>query len=82
MDNEIHRDLGKHDAQIESMQKQIDQLHADLGTVLDELQKINKTLSEARGGWKTLLAVGGFASAVTALGMKVVAWAAVLPTPK
>lgn len=82
MEMEVHRDLGKHDAQIESLQLQIKQLHDELATVLSELQRINKVLSEARGGWKTLLAVGGFASAVTAIGMKVLLWVQALPSPK
>jgi hypothetical protein len=29
------------------------------------IQSINKTLSEAKGGWKTLMAVGGAVSVLT-----------------
>lgn len=79
---EVHRDLGKHDAQIEALQAQVDRLHSDLNNVLDQLTTINRTLAEARGGWKTLLAIAGFSSAITAIAMKVVAWMSALPTPR
>lgn len=71
MSTEMHRDLGRHDAQIEALQAQVDRLHADMTNVLTELRTINATLSEAKGGWKTLLMVGGVASAMTAFAMKV-----------
>lgn len=66
MEQEVHRDLGRHDAQIEAMQDQIERLHSDLAKVLDELQTINATLAEARGGWKTLMAAAGLGGAITA----------------
>ncbi len=79
MEMEVHRDLGKHDAQIEALQARVDTLHADLAHVLKELQQINETLAQARGGWKTLMAVAGLASAVTAIAMKLIGWVAALP---
>lgn len=79
---EIHRDLGKHDAQIESLQMQVAQLHTDMGTLLSQLQEINKMLAEARGGWRTLMAAAGLASAVTALAVKALAWLPTLPGAK
>ncbi len=72
MEMEVHRDLGKHDAQIEALQDQVQQLHADMSRVLDQLQKINRILAEARGGWKTLLAVAGLASFATGAVIKLV----------
>jgi prefoldin subunit 5 len=63
---ELHRDIGRHDAQIEALQAQVDRLHGDMAKALSELQQINRTLSEARGGWRMLLAVGGLSSALTA----------------
>lgn len=79
MEMEVHRDLGKHDAQIEALQTRVERLHQDMGTVLDELAKINQVLSEAKGGWKAMMIASGFASAVTALAMKFYAWLAALP---
>jgi hypothetical protein len=82
MEMEVHRDLGKHDAQIEALQAQVDRLHGDMASVLDQLTKINRTLAEARGGWKTLLAIAGFSSAITAVAMKIVAFLSTLPGPR
>jgi prefoldin subunit 5 len=69
--SDMHRDIGRHDAQIEALQAQVDRLHLDMTTVLSELRTINATLSEAKGGWKTLLAVGAIASGMTAFAMKI-----------
>ena len=74
MENEVHRDLGRHDAQIESLQTEVKRLHDDMANVLTELQTISKTLAEARGGWRTLIAVGALASAVTAGALKAIGW--------
>lgn len=64
MSEELHRDIGRHDAQIEALQDQVDKLHGEMKHMLTELQAINRTLSEARGGWKTLAAVAGMSGAV------------------
>lgn len=73
-DIELHRDIGRHDAQIESLQDQVERLHTDLSTVLTELRSINRTLSEARGGWRMLLAVGGLSSVLTSAVWQVADW--------
>ncbi len=70
----IHHDLGRHDAQIESLQAQVKQLHRDMQAMNATLQEINITLSEARGGWKTLMLVGGIAAAVGATAAKFATW--------
>ncbi len=70
----IHHDLGRHDAQIEGLQQQVKQLHRDMQAMNETLVEINRTLSEARGGWKTLMLVGGIAAAVGASIAKAVAF--------
>ena len=74
MSTEMHRDLGRHEAQIEALQVQVERLHSDMTTVLSELQKINATLSAARGGWRTLIAVGAIASFATGVLFQLVGW--------
>lgn len=74
MQPEVQRDLGRHDAQIETLQAQVSGLHTDMKSVIEQLQHINATLSEARGGWRMLVAVGALASAVTAGMLKVIGW--------
>lgn len=73
-DVEIHRDIGRHDAQIEALQDQVERLHHDLATMLSELKAINRTLSEARGGWRMLVAVGGLSSVLTSAVWQFVDW--------
>lgn len=73
-DNELHRDIGRHDAQIEGLQEDVERLHRDMAAVLSELRSINKTLSEARGGWRMLMAVGGLSSVLTSVVWQIWEW--------
>lgn len=60
MSADIHRTLGEHDAQLEALGRDVSEMKADI-------KAIRETLSEARGGWKTLLLVGGAAGSMGAL---------------
>tara|TARA_R100001594_G_scaffold15475_10_gene32472 strand:- start:3597 stop:3800 length:204 start_codon:yes stop_codon:yes gene_type:complete len=60
MENELHETAGRHEAEIEKLQQQMDQ-------VLFELKEIRTTLAEARGGWRTLLWLGGAVGAFIGL---------------
>jgi hypothetical protein len=64
---EIARDIGRHDAQIETLQ-------ADMVQVKNDVHEIKMMLAEAKGGWRTLMAVGGFAAFVGAILAKVADW--------
>jgi prefoldin subunit 5 len=75
----IHHDLGRHDAQIENLQQHVKQLHRDMQAMNETLGEINRTLSEARGGWKTLMLVGGIAAAVGAFISKLATWLGWVP---
>ncbi len=75
----IHHDLGRHDAQIEGLQAQVKQLHRDMQAMNETLVEINRTLSEARGGWKTLMLVGGGAATIGAFAAKLITWAGWFP---
>lgn len=79
MSEEIHRDLGKHEAQISALNVQVNNLQADMKVVMQQLASIQQTLSEAKGGWKTLMWVGGLSAAVTGLVMKVITWLNIFP---
>jgi hypothetical protein len=68
----IHHDLGRHDAQIE-------QLQADMRAMKEDVHEIKMILSEARGGWKTLMLVGGIAAAVGATVSKLAGWLGWMP---
>ena len=60
MENELHETAGRHEAEIEKLQQQMDQ-------VLFELKEIRTTLAEARGGWRSLLWLGGAVGAFVGL---------------
>lgn len=64
--DDVQRDLGRMEADIESIKSAVQDMRADLRTIKDEL-------AEIRGGTKTLLGVAAvLGSAVTALGHWVV----------
>ena len=70
-DPEIYRDLGVHDAEITNLKEQVTAMRVDV-------TDIKEMLSEAKGGWKALMAVGGLAatlsSALTSLIFKLMSW--------
>jgi len=69
---EIDRDLGR-------MESDIETLKIGLADVQKDIKSILSTLSEARGGWKTLMLVGGIAGAVGALLGKLISITGYLP---
>ena len=79
MEHEMIRDLGKHDAQIEALNNRVDVLHQDLQKVMEKLSSIENTLSEAKGGWRTLMFVSGMSAAVGGMIEKVATWLQFLP---
>ena len=62
---ETARELATHASDIKHLQEDMDKLVSDMATVKASLAEIQKTLSEARGGWKVLMWSGGAVSAVT-----------------
>lgn len=79
----IQRDIGRHDAQIEALERDVKRMREEMHEMriefASELRKINETLSEARGGWRTLMLVGGVSATVGAAVAKVVTWLNVIP---
>lgn len=64
---EMARDIGRHDAQIETLQ-------ADMAEMKKDVHEIKLMLAQAKGGWKTLMAVGGFAAVVGSILTKFIDW--------
>ncbi len=58
------RELATHTADIKHIQTDMDKMVKDLDEIKDALISINITLSEAKGGWKLLLVVGGIGASV------------------
>lgn len=64
---EMARDIGRHDAQIETLQ-------ADMAEMKKDVHEIKLMLAQAKGGWKTLMAVGGVAAVMGSIFTKFVEW--------
>jgi hypothetical protein len=64
---EMARDIGRHDAQIETLQ-------ADMSEMKKDVHEIKLILAQAQGSWKTLVAVGGFAAFIGGIFTKFIDW--------
>ena len=64
---ETARELATHANDIKHLQADMDKLIEDMAAIKMCLDNIQKTLSEARGGWKVLMWAGGAASAITGI---------------
>jgi hypothetical protein len=64
---EVQRDLGRHDAQIEGLQE-------DMKSLKSDVHDIKLMLAEAKGGWRTLVAVSSLAGILGAALMKLADW--------
>jgi len=64
---ETARELATHASNIEHLQVDMDKMVKEMAEIKTTLQNIEKTLSEAKGGWKTLMAIGGAVSLVTGI---------------
>jgi prefoldin subunit 5 len=63
----VERELAVHETEIKHIQEDMDRMMRDIDEIKQSLANINRTLSEAKGGWKTMMAVAGLASAVAAV---------------
>ena len=71
--NDIQRDIGRHEAELEALAKSIEQIQRAQDKQTRAINAINRTLAEARGGWKTLMLVCGVSGAAGAFMWKLVA---------
>jgi archaellum component FlaC len=69
---DLQRDLGKHDAQIDALDKDLREMKEDMRRIFEKLEAINATLSEAKGGWKTLMWVAGASAALGGVVVKLI----------
>jgi hypothetical protein len=76
MTNEVAtaRELATHAADIDHLQKDMDKLIADMEDVKRTLVAIQSTLSEARGGWRAMMLLGGASSVVGAGLVQIAHW--------
>lgn len=63
----VARELATHAAEIRHLQEDMNKLLVEMAHMSDSLVTISSTLSEARGGWKVLMLVGGAGGALGAI---------------
>ena len=68
------RELATHASDIKHLQDDMDKMLENMKVMQATLTAIDKTLSEARGGWKVLMLVGGASSVVGAGLVQIVNW--------
>jgi chromosome segregation ATPase len=66
VNEDVQRDLGRHDADIESLKAQVDRIETKVDSLVSAVDR-------AKGGWQLLLGVAGVSSAVTAVMVKLIA---------
>lgn len=71
---ETVRELATHASDIKHLQDDMDKLVESVNDMQKTLADINATLSEAKGGWKTLIMIGSMSSVLGAGLVQVVHW--------
>ena len=64
---ETARELATHAADIRHLQDDMDKIVESMAAMQKSLAEINTTLSEAKGGWKVLMMIGGAGGALGAV---------------
>ena len=67
------------EVEIAVLRTELEYVRKDLDEVRTDLKAIREVLSQAKGGWKTLMLVAGLSSTIGALLAKLAPWAALAP---
>lgn len=65
--DDMSRNFGRMEAQIAALTKSVEQLTT-------RVEAIDKTLAEAKGGWRVLMLIGGAGSIIGAIATKLAEW--------
>jgi hypothetical protein len=68
------REIATHASDIRHIQEDMDTMLEGMKSMQKSLADINVTLSEAKGGWRVLLIIGGAAGTVGAGAMHLINW--------
>ena len=68
------REIATHASDIRHIQEDMDKMLESMQTMQKTLNDINTTLSEAKGGWKTLVMIGSMSSVIGAGLVQAVHW--------
>jgi chromosome segregation ATPase len=73
------RTIGRLEAEIESLQKQMARQEAQNVQIMTDLREIRETLVSAKGQWKGALAIAGLAGTIGAVAAKIIPFSQFLP---
>lgn len=71
--------MSDYEREIGEMMARLGHLETSVSEMKKDLKDISLTLSEAKGSWRTLLAVAGFSSVIGGLLVKFIPFLGVLP---
>lgn len=74
MSENLHRELGAHDAKIDVLEKEVHLLREEVRKLYEKLDEINTTLATAKGGWRTMMLIGGAISGTAVLIHQAITW--------
>jgi hypothetical protein len=75
MSNEFNaQEFGRLQAEVSAQRRDLDRMATSLETMAQALEAVQHQLAEAKGGWKTLLMVGGAAATFGAVIAKFAVW--------
>ena len=77
--SEFAQQLGELQGRMQSFEDTMARHEADDRVTRDDIKAIRSAIDQAKGGWKTLMLVGGLAGAVGALVAKVIPFLGTLP---
>jgi len=69
---DLHRDLGRLEGKVGGLEDQIEAQNERLGEMQRKVDVVHDAIVSAKGGWKTLVIVGGIGAAIGTLATKVI----------
>lgn len=79
MSDSLDRLVGQHDAELDAGRERMDRFEARMDRFEEKLDRALSILSEAKGGWKMLVAVGAIAGALGAFVAKLLPFTGWMP---
>ena len=78
----LQRDIGRMEGRLEALERELHETKELQQAMANDLKAISTTLSEAKGGWRTLIAVAGAGGVGGAVLTKLTTLVPNLPLPK
>lgn len=74
MMEQLHRDMGRVEAEQVSVRRELENLRAEFRELHAKVDHLVKAIDQAKGGWKALVAAGAVAAGLTAAAAKMLGW--------